>query len=197
MTRNNKSIAVLHQICFSLALGFAILGSLLPRGLVPPPWPFGPVQEMVSQAYRQPGGLLLGSGIAFLVAGGLWGLCISLMLTVLARHRFTEAFLRSGAGIAALAVPWICWWFMTPGYPLVAYLGLGVMTAWATVFIVYLQRRFGRLTWQSAVVIACHYGFWGWLFRRSIAHPVGLLIPGMLFLSCVMWTSVARHKKDA
>jgi hypothetical protein len=146
----------------------------------------------------------VGGYTAFFALALALALGVFAFASLCAHTSWGEKVLRSIAGVVTLTALPACWLYVThlfsmrglPNPPRIwLFLELGVAIACA---VLYLLARWPFPAWTSILLLALHFGFWGWLLLGGLYFwraPAELSFPLAGFCACLAWGMyVARQR---
>lgn len=191
--RPNIYVRYIHEVLFSFNMSVASLSAILSTRLLKnyPLYIFNYVQFEIMHQFHvgfHSRGQLIAGYLAYFLVWILFVLLILLLLRVFARFSTATEVLRSMAGMTALLVSPLSWYY---GY------GSGCerswqlkgafeMTASAICGLLYLHGRWPLPRWASVLLLCAHFALWSWYFPYLYSSG-GVILAFLGFVSSIAW----------
>src|SRR5258708_17689072 len=148
----------------------------------------------------------VGGYTAFFALSLALALCIFFLLRISLRNFLVKEFLRSVAGfISLLALP-ISWFYVTQVLGPVPF-SLNLPRPWLIselmliigCAVLYLLAKWPLPKWSGVLLLALHFGFWGWLALGPYfwRYPFWAVFPMAGFCSSLAWGYYVRYQGSA
>jgi hypothetical protein len=131
----------------------------------------------------------------FALAFGL-ALCIFLLLRIFSNTSLAKEFLRCAAGFMSLLALPISWFYVTQVLGPVPF-SLNLPRPWLiseliliiACAVLYLLAKWSLPMWSGVLLLALHFGFWGWLALGPFfwRYPFWVVFPMAGFCSSLVW----------
>lgn len=182
-------IRYVHEILFSLNLGFSIVSAIVLRFSSIVYIPFARLAQMINiQLGNRVDDAAGGYVACFAYVSGAT-IVVFCLLRLFARKAIVLYFLRSAAGIAAIVAAPASWFYIVRWY---GWLPLEV-AFFLVCTLLYMSNHWSIPVWVNLFLLGIHFGFWGLRFWEYTHNPAEVLMSFIGFCSFIAWAAYLKY----